>query len=270
MIPYFELPPLQVGPITLHPFGILAGLGTIAGLVYGRAIAQRDFSGGSVFLDMASWVLIPGLVLSHVAAVVSSYPAAGVEPTLWSYLDMRQGMSAFGGLFGGTLGAWLFTRRHRLPLLPWLDVFSRGFALAFIFGRLGCSIAHDHPGLPSDFFLAMDYPARDGYPPGPRHDLGFYELLFWMAFFPLLHWLGRRRRPDGLIFGLLILVYCPFRFAFDFLRTNDTIYAGLTFSQWIALLVLPVGIWLLRRAIVAPEKADPLATAAPPQKGRRR
>ncbi len=267
MIPYFQIPPLTVGPVTLHAFGVLAALGTIAGLLYGRSIAQRDFSGGSVFLDMAPWVLIPGFFVSHLAAVVSSSPAGADHTAFWSYLDIRQGMSAFGGLFGGALGAWLYALRQRLPLLPWLDVLARGFALAFIFGRLGCSIAHDHPGVPSDFVLAMDYPARDGYPPGPRHDLGFYELLFWVVVFPLLHRIGKRRRPDGFFSGLLIVVYCPFRFFFDFLRTNDAIYAGLTLSQWIALLALPVGILLLRRVVVAPRYANPLPATAPPDHG---
>jgi phosphatidylglycerol:prolipoprotein diacylglycerol transferase len=150
------------------------------------------------------------------------------------------------------LGAWLYIRRHGLPVLPWLDVLARGFSLAYVFGRAGCSVAHDHPGIPSDFFLAVAYPATARFPAGPRHDLGLYELLLWIAIFAAFHWLGRRPRPSGFYIGWLIVVYAPIRFGLDFLRTNDMTHLGLTFAQWCCLLVIPLGVWTLMKSYRLP------------------
>ncbi len=258
MIPYVQLPALQLGPITFHPFGVLAAMSAVAGLWYARRIAEREFGAGRVLLDMAPWFLIIGLFSSHVAALVFYFPDRLSDKEFWTFFNVTSGLSSYGGLLGGALGAYIFVRRQGLRLLPWLDVLARGFSLAFIFGRIGCSIVHDHPGLPTEFFLAVDYPAHDHFPAGPRHDLGFYELLFWLITFPAFHWLGRKRRPDGFFLGLLIVWYAPCRFFLDFLRTNDLTYFYLTFAQWCCLLVLPAGIWLLRQARVDPRFSEPI------------
>jgi len=262
LIPYFHIPALQLGPVTIYPFGILAALAVISGIWYSYRIAAREFHSGETLLDMAPWFLFFGFISAHVASIIFYFPGALHQQGYWTLLNFTSGLSSFGGLFGGVLGAYIFIHRHRLPLLPWLDVLARGFSLAYVFGRTGCSIAHDHPGLPTTFFLAMDYPARDGFPAGPRHDLGFYDLLFWFVLFLMFRRLGRRRRPDGFYLGLMILAYCPIRFGLDFLRTNDLAYFALTFAQWSCIATLPAGIWLLWRAVSRPYFSYP-----PPENG---
>ena len=44
-----------------------------------------------------------------------------------------------------------------------------------VFGRLGCTLVHDHVGSRSEFLLAIRFPD------GARHDLGLYELLYTVA-----------------------------------------------------------------------------------------
>lgn len=258
MIPYMQLPPIQLGPHAVPPFGLLAALGTASGVWYAYWIAEREFRGGQTLLDMAPWVLLIGFLSSHLAALVFYYPNRLNDTDFWTLINIMDGMSSFGGLLGGTLGAYLFVRRHGLRLLTWLDVLARAFSLAFIFGRIGCSVVHDHPGLPTEFFLAVQYPARDGFPAGPRHDLGLYELVFWLIVFPAFHFLGQKRRPGGFFASLLIVTYTPIRFFLDFLRTNVTAYWGLTFAQWCCVLVLPVGIWLLKQVKECPGFSRPV------------
>lgn len=248
MIPYIEIGALSLGPFTIHAFGIFAALAVTSGLWYAYRIAQREMQAGETLLDMAPWFLFPGFFGAHIASLVFYYPEALGNGDFWAFINVTSGLSSFGGLFAGALGAYAFIHRRHLPVLPWLDVLARAFSLSYVFGRAGCTIAHDHPGLPTDFFLAVVYPARDGYPAGPRHDLGFYELLFWVVIFLAFHWLSRRRRPDGFFIGLMIVWYVPVRFGLDFLRTDDLTYFGLTFAQWCCLLVLPLGIWTLAKA----------------------
>lgn len=245
MIPYFEVDPLQLGPVTIHPFGVTAALAMIFGLWYARRVAEREHGWGTTLMDMAPWFLVTGLLFAHLVSLVFYFPDRIRDEEFWTFVNITSGLSSFGGLFGGALGAYIFIRRHALPVLPWLDILCRGFALGYVFGRAGCSIAHDHPGLPTDFILAMPYPARDGFPAGLRHDVGFYEFLFWVVLFVVFVFLGRRRRPDGFYAALFIVAYTPVRFGLDFLRVNDPTYAGLTFAQWSCLLTLPVGLWLL-------------------------
>jgi phosphatidylglycerol:prolipoprotein diacylglycerol transferase len=90
------------------------------------------------------------------------------------------------------------------------------------------------------------------YPDGPRHDLGFDELLFTLVMTTILFRYARKPRPAGRIIGLFATMYAPVRFGLDFLRATDVArpderYAGLTPAQWACMGAFAVGLWLLGR-----------------------
>src|SRR4029079_2229151 len=82
-----------------------------------------------------------------------------------------EGLSSFGGFTGAAIGAFLWKWRYRVPALPYADAVASAFPLGWVFGRSGCSVAHDHPGIHSDAWFAVRYPE------GARFDLGLYEMV---------------------------------------------------------------------------------------------
>jgi len=66
-----------------------------------------------------------------------------------------------------------------------------GLAVGWVFGRLGCTTAHDHPGRHTGFLLAVRYPD------GPRFDLGLYEFVFTLILTIVLFRYARHPRPAG-------------------------------------------------------------------------
>jgi phosphatidylglycerol:prolipoprotein diacylglycerol transferase len=135
---------------------------------------------------------------------------------------------------------------------PWMrhaDVIVQALVLGWVFGRLGCTVAFDHPGQVSHFFLAEEY--KDGL---PRHNLGFYEFLYTLVvMLPAILWLFRRRPKPGVISATALILYCPIRFVLDFLRStdregSDLRYLGLTPAQYATIGLLILGVWLLIRA----------------------
>ncbi|MCR4316426.1 MAG: prolipoprotein diacylglyceryl transferase [Planctomycetes bacterium] len=154
---------------------------------------------------------------------------------------------------------------HRVRLL-FMDITLYGFTFGWIFGRMGCATAHDHPGTKTDFFLAPGS-WRDaegilhGWPmfdedgkqmigvdnsplifDGARHDLGLYEMLIFILFAILFYYLGKKPRFVGFYLLLLPILYAPVRFGFEFLRIVDKRYEFLgldyTPAQWISILLL--------------------------------
>jgi phosphatidylglycerol:prolipoprotein diacylglycerol transferase len=105
---------------------------------------------------------------------------------------------------------------------------------------------HDHPGVRSDFFLAVN---MDGV---PRHDLGLYEAILLFALAGLLWWLHRRGILRGLLLSLLAVLYGSARFLLDFLRARpeeglyaDARYLGLTPAQYIVVGLVAFGAYRL-------------------------
>jgi phosphatidylglycerol:prolipoprotein diacylglycerol transferase len=125
------------------------------------------------------------------------------------------------------------------------DIFVQGLTVGWIFGRLGCTVVHDHPGKLSDFFLAVNYPE------GARHNLGLYEFLYTLlVLLPAILFVHRRvpYRP-GIYVAIVSLLYGAVRFPLEFLRLPETDprYGGLTFAQYSSLFLVGLGLWLLAR-----------------------
>ncbi len=240
MIPYLDVPTLKLGLIELQPFGVLVAIGVLIGTLV--AIRRgREFG-----LDMhmirrsALWAVVWGFLVAHIIEVLFYYPGRFREDP-WVLLRFSEGMSSYGGFFGGLLGLFIFTRIYHQSFARYTDIVSLGLLTGWIFGRLGCYISHDHPGMRSDFFLAV------AYPDGPRHDLGFYELIFTVVLYIAFEVIRKRPPPPGHIALLMGLMYAPVRFMLDFLRAFDARYLSFTPAQYASAALFLVCLILIKR-----------------------
>lgn len=246
MIPYFPQPELRVGPLVFHAFGALVGIGVILGIRVVRAraalagVSQKSLGG------LILCALVPGFWASFFLELVFYKPHVIRAEGLRSIVDFSHGMSSFGGIVGAAVGVFAWAAFHRRRWLVEADLLVQGFVVGWIFGRLGCTFAHDHQGALSDFFLAT------GYPGGARHNLGLYEFLYTLILLWPISTLIHRRfgSPPGMHGTVMALLYAPARFAMDFLRStdqkdSDARYFGLTFAQYccIALLLYGIASW---------------------------
>ena len=252
MVPYFQISPISIGNETIYAFDIFVALAIVIGVIVADRRAKRLGLDRRIISDVALWAVIPGFILSHLVSIIFYFPERLTSDDPWLLLRLWDGMSSLGGFLGGAAGVIYFFRRQNLPLWPYSNAIVFGFTVAWIFGRAACTVAHDHPGIPTDFFLAVDYPARDGFPAGTRHDLGWYECL-WAIGMSTFFFLRRNKKEfAGFHTAAFVLAYVPIRFINDFLRIPNTItggderYLGLTPAQYICLGLLPVGLWLLR------------------------
>jgi len=254
VIPYFEQPRISLGPITIHAFGVLVAVAMIVGMRFVRRRAAADGLKPLVADRLVTWVLVGGFIGAHLVDRLIYYPAETLARPL-TLLMFWDGLSSFGGFVGAIVGALQFFRKHpQLPRWRFLDCVAYGFPFGWIFGRLGCTLAFDHPGLETTFFLGQRYTDDK-----VRHNLGLEEMLYTILIAALFHHLGKKSRPPGYYVAVLAIVYAPVRFLFDFLRKNDVRYAGLTPGQWGALALIVVGVVLLRMA----QKREGEAEASP-------
>ncbi len=206
-------------------------------------IADRPFE------SAMQWAIGAGLVVSHAVQVIFYHPQRLREEGFVSLLKFWDGLSSYGGFVGGlgTLAVFYALRRRRW----WAeaDAMFQGWCLGWIFGRTGCTIAGDHPGGRTGFFLA--YP----YPDGPRHNLGLYEMLFTLlVLLPANLLLHRKRPPAGSFVALNFLLYGGGRFILDFFRATDRAgsdprYFGLTLAHYLSIAFFAIGLWALSRAL---------------------
>ncbi len=246
MIPYFEIPIFEWGPLVLDSWTALVLTGFVVGLEITRARAIRLGLDVRDIVDGSVVTVAMGFVIGHVVHVVAYNPQQLETDGIMAILRVWAGFSSTGGFIGAVIGSVLFFRWIRKREY-WIhaDTIMFGFPFAWTFGRLGCFTAHDHIGRASDFFLAVQFPG------GSRHDLGLYEAI-WTAGIAVLFYMWRNKpvRP-GFFLGLFSATYAPIRFFMDFLRNTDmegadVRWAGLTPAQYGMIVLTLVGVVLVR------------------------
>jgi phosphatidylglycerol---prolipoprotein diacylglyceryl transferase len=245
VIPWIEIPTLSLGRYaTLSSFGLLSALGILAAVQLTARAARGLGKDPQVVLDFAIVGVLSGVLLGHVVHLVFYHPEELSDP--WRIVRFWEGLSSMGGLLGGILAAAFYFRRRRIPFREYADAFALGIAPGWGIARLGCFTVHDHPGVKTDFFLAVQFPD------GPRHDLGLDEAIVLFAIGALLWAFHRRGILRGKLLALLAVLYGVARFLLDFLRARDVPYAdarhlGLTFAQYTAIGLVLWGVVALRR-----------------------
>jgi phosphatidylglycerol---prolipoprotein diacylglyceryl transferase len=304
MIPYIQIPDGHIGPVPLHPFGVLVATGVLLGT--GMTARRARWLGWDVVKlnSFITWMLVTGFVLSHVLDSLL-YHWSDVVKRPWSIIMLWEGLSSFGGFFGAIVGVILWRYfviedgRPRIratphPILPFCDIVASCLPLGWMFGRAGCASVHDHPGARAgvDTLLAVAWPVFDanGNPAAnqhftelwfiklwdghaaPRFDLGLLELFFTILLTTCFALTWRKRLPLGSYVIAMSMSYAPVRFAMDFLRIpesegGDTRYLGLTPAQYgcMGLFVFAVALIFYVRSLRKRGVDPTLAVLAVPQ-----
>ncbi len=247
MIPYLNIPSLKLGPLSIEPFGVLVAAGILLAANLLARQAERDGLDATPLQDYAPWGVVTGIVMGHWVHLFLYHPEQ-LSRSPFQVLKVWDGLSSFGGLLGGILAAVVFFRVRKLRFRDYADAFALAVAPGWAVARLGCFAAHDHPGLRTDFFLAVAYPG------GARHDLGLYDALLLFTLTGLLWSLRHAGALKGRLLPLLALLYACGRFGFDFLRATDVHkdsvdarYLGLTPAQYGCIGLVLFGLWGLAR-----------------------
>ena len=283
MIPFFAPVKFTIPVLDfeIHGFGIMVALGLWFGTNMAMNKAKKDGLDPDIINRVLNWMIVGIFVGGHLghALFYEPYKAFGgmdpsgkyVEGDLIYLLKFWDGLSSFGGFIVTSFLCWLFFKKENrriakenrkrarsneeaedkqsllfpIRALHYGDCVIYGFPMAFGLGRVGCFMAHDHPGLQSDFILAVKgiCQGQMGNTAIACHDLGFYEAIWACSLIPIVYFLNKAKpRFPGFFLAFIPMYYGPVRFCFDYLRTNDVRYAGLTPAQYGALSLFTIGL----------------------------
>jgi phosphatidylglycerol---prolipoprotein diacylglyceryl transferase len=230
-------PDLEIGPLTLHTFGLMFALAFLAaGAVVGRRLKELGKP-----VDWAYEIIFAGLLGGVVGARVYYVIESGSAGDLIS----GSGLVWYGGAIGGTIAvlAWAWWRGFLNFTL--LDVCAPALALGYAIGRIGCQLSGD-----GDYGKAWDGPWAMAYPDGTDptrqevHPTPVYETLA-MGVGALILWNLRERFRPGVLFAIYLVYAGAERFLVEFIRRNDEVFAGLTTPQLQSLGMVLLGVaWI--------------------------
>jgi phosphatidylglycerol---prolipoprotein diacylglyceryl transferase len=220
-----------MAPVLVQEHAALVhGLCVAAGIAAGAAVlaleVRRRGAADERLLVVVAGVVVGGALGMRAAGLVRLVQAG--DASLLAQAWETGAKSVLGGLCGAYVGALVGKRLagypHRTGAL-----FAPAVALGLAVGRLGCFLT-EPVGQPTDLPWALR----------GAHPSFLYEIAFHAAALVVLLVLrDRLADPADLLVGYLT-AYALFRLWVETTRTNDVLAVGLTGSQWVVLLALPL------------------------------
>ncbi len=238
----------HLGPITVYSYGFLIAVGAGLGFTFMSRRGRKEF--GMTF-DQANTLFI----LLIAAGVIGGKLFMIFEDPSYYLSHLSKLVSGSGFVFYGSLllciptMLWYF-RRNRLPLLGMLDIMAIVTCIVHGFGRLGCFMAGCCYGLPTDSWLGVIFtdPTCQARPlDTPIHPTQLYESLFLFILMGTLMLLKARKKFEGQVFLVYLIVYAVGRSVIELFRGDIergfVIDGILSNSQLISLLVAVVAMY---------------------------
>ena len=246
-----------------HTFGVFLAAGYFAALWWLIRGVRREGLDSERMSGLGLALIVGAILGAKAMMVLRSLPDYLAHPSeLWSLATIQSAGDFYGGFLGALIAAWIFFARHpEIPRWRVADLCGPAIALGQAIGRIGCFMAGDDFGRPTNLPWAVvfrDPEAADigGVPLGvPLHPVQIYESLTCLILFFFLVRLARRKRFEGEIILAYALLYAMARFLLEYLRGDAdrgfVVSGYLSTSQLIAVGVIlaSIAFWMKRRNV---------------------
>ena len=252
-------------------YGMIIGLGVIAGILMAVHEAKRTKQDPDTYYDLAMYAVVLSVIGARIYYVIFSWDS--YKDDLLSIFNIRQGgLAIYGGVITAIIVVFVFARVKKLSFGQMTDTAGLGLILGQIIGRWGNFFNREAFGEYTDNLLAMRLPLDavrssdvtelmrehmeviDGISYIQVHPTFLYESLWNLAVLVgLLLW-RKHKKFQGEIFLLYLLGYGVGRFWIEGLRTDQLLIPGmkLPVSQVLAVVLVVVStftIVLLRKKV---------------------
>ncbi|MCL5291535.1 MAG: prolipoprotein diacylglyceryl transferase [Actinobacteria bacterium] len=223
----------NIGPLAIHSWGVLVGLGVLAGVLVARKRAAEIKLPFDHIIDLALYLLAGGLIGGRLL-YLTFYPSKFLANPLEIFSVWQGGMSIHGGILGGIIAGVIFAGRRKLSFWRLADVVAPSLALGQAVGRIGCFLNGDSYGLATSVPWAVKFPGLSGL----RHPTQIYEAVLDLIAFIFL-WRRRERTAfDGELFLTYAIAYSIIRGIVEFFRASPKVLGPISPAQIASLAVI--------------------------------
>ncbi len=248
-------------------YGIIIGLGMLAGIWVAQADAKRRGQDTEIYLDFALYAVVFSIIGARIYYVIFEWDL--YKNDLLQIFNLRAGgLAIYGGVIAAILTLIVFTRVRGLSFFSMADSGVLGLVTGQIIGRWGNFFNCEAFGGYTDSLFAMrirlslvgesmlnadllDHMIiENGVEYIQVHPTFLYESVWNLGLLIFMLWYRHRKRFDGEMLWIYLLGYGLGRFWIEGLRTDQLIFfhTGIPVSQALSLLMFLSAVWLLYAA----------------------
>lgn len=245
-------------------YGIIIGIGVIAGILMAVNEAKRTGQDPETYYDLAIYAVIFSIIGARIYYVIFSWDK--YKDHLLSIFNIREGgLAIYGGVIAAVIVVLVFARVKKLSFWKLTDTAVLGLVLGQIIGRWGNFFNREAFGDYTDGLFAMRLPLDavrssdvteklmehleviDGISYIQVHPTFLYESLWNLGVLLLLLWWRKHKKFEGEVFLMYLFGYGVGRFWIEGLRTDQLLLPGigLPVSQLLAAVLVVVSASLI-------------------------
>lgn len=244
----------QLGPLTIHWYGVMIALAFLAGLWTATRRARRENISGEQIADIVLWLMIGSIIGARTAYVTTYWrDEFANQPLSEIFMIQHGGLVYYGGFIGAVIAGYIYLRWKKMPFWKTSDVLAPSIALGNAFGRIGCLLNGCCYGRPTDVPWAITFTnplahELSGTPLNvPLHPTEIYDALDNFILYLLLAWLFRHKKFDGQVLATFLIGYAITRTFMECFRGDyppDHIHYGLTPGELASVPIFIAGLLL--------------------------
>ena len=238
---------INIGPLSINFYGMLIAVGLLLAVVYAWKRASQFGLKEDDLTDGVLWIVPVAIICARLYYCAFKWEEEGYgqNPITILYI-WKGGLAIYGGVIGAAICTVIHCKIKKMKLPAVLDMVALGFLIGQSIGRWGNFFNREAYGAETDFFLRMGLKLS---PQGGTvslerfyHPTFFYESVWNLIGFVLLHLLSKKRKYDGQIALGYLAWYGLGRACIEGLRT-DSLYIGpFRVSQLVAAVSCLVGV----------------------------
>ena len=240
-------------------YGLIIGIGMIAGLLVAQQDAKRRGQDPEIYLDFMLYGVIFAIIGARLYYVVFQW--GYYKDHLAEIFNIRKGgLAIYGGIIAAVVTLIVFTRKRKLSFLSMADSACLGLVTGQLIGRWGNFVNCEAFGGYTDSLFAMrikrsivnesmisqelleNLITEHGIEYIQVHPTFLYESCWNLCLLIFMLWFRKYKKYDGQMFWIYLLGYGTGRFWIESLRTDQLILFGTGFpvSQALSLVLILV------------------------------
>ncbi len=254
---------LHIGRFNLYTYGLFVALGFMTWIFVSGKFAENSGISSEIPTNIFLIIFVSALIGARLMYVIINFDS--YRGNLLDIIKVwKGGLVFFGGFLTAVPVVAVYLKFNGVNIWKTADILSPGMALGHAVGRLGCFFAGCCYGKVCNMPFAVRFTNPDSLAPlnVNLHPTQIYEVFSNLILFILLALLMKRKKNDGSIFLIYIILYSIFRFVIEFFRGDfrgEFFFDVISISQGIGLFVsLAAGIILFMRLRLSSHGSDPV------------
>ena len=225
---------LEIGPLNLHIYGLLIGLGLMLAVLYGWRRSKQFGIKVDDITDGVLWIVPFAIICARAYYCIFEWKEHFASDPISVLYIWNGGLAIYGGIIGAVVGVSVFCWFKKIKLPALLDLVLLGFLIGQSIGRWGNFFNREAFGAETEIFIRMGLlDSRTGVTTY-HHPTFLYESLWNAAGFVILHFLSKKRQYDGQIALGYVMWYGLGRTFIEGLRTDSLYWGDFRVSQVLA------------------------------------